>query len=306
MPTDLSVQLGPLTLRNPLVTASGTFGYGKEYADLVAPETLGAITVKGISAEPWQGNPPPRCAEVSGGLLNSIGLQNPGVETFINHADYLPWLSRQNTHIFVNIWGRTIAQYVDVARRLDEAGASISALEINISCPNIKAGGVAFGTDLDLAGEVTAAVRETTQLPLITKLSPNVTHIADFACRVVDAGSDIVSLINTMPGMAIDVETWQPKLASKTGGLSGPAIKPLAVKAVSEVYQAVDAPIIGMGGVCTAEDAIEVLLAGATAVGIGSATFRDPHTTARIKTELEAYLNKHNLNSVQELIGALR
>lgn len=300
---DLSVNLGPLTLRNPIITASGTFGYGKEYEDLIDPSELGAITVKGVSVEPSHGNMMPRTAEVYAGMLNAIGLQNPGIDTFINHPDYLPWLRQTDTMIFVNIWGKTLEEYIEVARRMEENKDGIDALEINISCPNIKEGGISFGTDLNMAHKVVSEIRKVTTLPLITKLSPNVTHIGDFAKCVVDAGSDIISLINTIPAMAIDIETRKPKIANVTAGLSGPAIKPVAVRMVYEAAQAVDAPVIGMGGVTTPEDAIEFILAGADAVGVGTAIFSNPGCLHDINKGINDYLDRYGCKSVAELVG---
>ncbi|MDX9978835.1 MAG: dihydroorotate dehydrogenase [Lentisphaeria bacterium] len=302
---DLTVKLGSLTLRNPVVTASGTFGYGIEYADLVPFERLGAITVKGVAPFASHGNPTPRTAEVFGGMLNAIGLQGPGIEKFIHHPDYLPWLRTVDTAVFVNIWGKKLEDYVEVARRLDEERAGIAALEINISCPNIKEGGIAFGTNLEMAARVVGAVRAATTLPLITKLSPNVTRVADFARCVVDAGSDMVSLINTIPAMAIDIETRRPKIANLTGGLSGPAIKPIAVRMVYEVRQAVKVPIIGMGGVSTAADAIEMMIAGADAVGVGTAIFRDPGCLVEIVDGIDRYLEAHGIAHVSELVNTV-
>ncbi|OGV68442.1 MAG: dihydroorotate dehydrogenase B catalytic subunit [Lentisphaerae bacterium RIFOXYB12_FULL_65_16] len=302
---DLRVNLAGIELRNPVIAASGAFGYGREYAELVPVERLGAITVKGISPYPTNGNPTPRTAEVFGGMLNAIGLQNPGVDRFIHHPEYLPYLRVAPTKVFVNIWGRSVEDYVEVARRLDAERDGIAALEINISCPNIKQGGIAFGTNLQLAQRVVSAVRNVTRLPLITKLSPNVTHIAEFARCVVDAGSDIVSLINTLPGMAIDIETRKPRLANTTGGLSGPAIKPVAVRMVYEVRRAVTVPIIGMGGIASAEDAVEFILAGANAVAVGTAIFRDPTVLVRIVDGLNGYLDAHGYASVQDLVGRL-
>lgn len=303
---DLTVQLGPIALRNPVVTASGTFGYAREYCDLVPLEKLGAVTVKGVSPFRSDGNATPRTAEVFAGMLNAIGLQNPGIDTFINDPHYLPWLRTIDTALFVNIWGRTVEDYVDVARRLEAEREGIDALEINISCPNIKEGGMSFGTDLESAARVVGAVRAVTTLPLITKLSPNVARIADFATAVVHAGSDIVSLINTIPAMAIDIETRRPRLSNVTGGLSGPAVKPVAVRMVYEVAQAVDVPILGMGGICTAEDAVEFLLAGATAVAVGTAIFADPETPGRVVDGIDDYLQRHALHSVTDLIGAVQ
>jgi len=302
---DLTVKLGSLTLRNPVVTASGTFGYGIEYADLVPLDRLGAITVKGVAPFASHGNPTPRTAEVFGGMLNAIGLQGPGIEKFIHHPDYLPWLRTVDTAVFVNIWGKTLEDYVEMARRLDEERDGIAALEINISCPNIKEGGIAFGTNLEMAARVVGAVRAATTLPLITKLSPNVTRVADFSRCVVEAGSDMISLINTIPAMAIDIETRRPKIANLTGGLSGPAIKPIAVRMVYEVRQAVKVPIIGMGGVSTAADAIEMMIAGADAVGVGTAIFRDPGCLLEIVDGIDRYLDAHGIAHVAELVNTL-
>lgn len=302
---DLRVDLAGVTLRNPIVTASGTFGYGKDYSSLIPLERLGAITVKGVSPFPSVGNPTPRTAEVYGGMLNAIGLQNPGIDAFISHPDYLPFLRSVDCPVFVNIWGRTIEQYVEVAARLEQERKGIAALEINISCPNIKEGGIAFGTDLGQAAKVVSAVRAATSLPLITKLSPNVTRIGDFARCVVDAGSDMISLINTIPGMAIDIETRTFRIANRTGGLSGPGIKPVAVRMVYEARQAVDVPIIGMGGVRTAEDAIEFMMAGANAVGVGTAIFSNPHCLLDIIDGMDAWLDRHGIADVSSIVGVM-
>ena len=302
---DLSVQLAGVNLKNPVLTASGTFGYAYEYKDLVPLDRLGGITVKGISPFPAHGNPTPRTAEVAGGMLNAIGLQNPGVDRFISDPHYLPFLRTLDTAVFVNIWGRTIDDYVAVAERLEAEKQGIAALEINISCPNIKEGGIAFGTDLQLAAKVVEAVRRATTIPLVTKLSPNVTRITDFARCVVDAGSDMVSLINTLTGMAIDIETRRPRIANITGGLSGPAIKPVAIRMVHEVRRAVKAPIIGMGGIATAEDALEFMIAGANAVAVGTAIFHNPRCLMAIIRGIEEYLDRHHLARVAELIGTL-
>ncbi|MCF7854289.1 MAG: dihydroorotate dehydrogenase [Candidatus Pacebacteria bacterium] len=303
--SDLHVNLAGITLRNPIVTASGTFGYAEEYADLVPLDRLGAITVKGVSPFPAAGNPTPRTAEVFGGMLNAIGLQNPGIDAFLNDPHYMPFLRTLGSPVFVNIWGKTIADYVEVAERLDAEPEGVAALEINISCPNIKEGGIAFGTDLCMADSVVSAVRKATTLPLITKLSPNVTRIADFAKCVLDAGTDVISLINTLPAMAIDIETHRPKIANITGGLSGPCIKPVAVRMVYEVAQAVDAPIIGMGGVTTADDAVEFLIAGADAVGVGTAIFSDPACLTRIVNGINEYLDTHGFTSVRDCVGTV-
>lgn len=300
---DLTTKLGPLTLKNPVMTASGTFGYGLEYEDYFPIEQLGAIVVKGVSPFTSHGNPTPRVAEVTSGMLNAIGLQNPGIDKFLNGADYMPALRKKNVPVIVNIWGKCLEDYVEVASRLDAEPEGIAALEVNISCPNIKEGGIAFGTDLNLASKVVNAVRQATTLPLITKLSPNVSNIGLFAKAVVDAGSDIVSLINTLPGMAIDINTRKPKIANVTGGLSGPAIKPIAVKLVHDVFKAVDVPIIGMGGISCADDAIEFFLAGASAIAVGTAIFSDPLTPIQVIDGIRNYMTKHHIASLSEIIG---
>lgn len=300
---DLNVDLGKLKLKNPVMTASGTFGYGFEYADFFPLEKLGAVVVKGIRMAPCDGNMTPRVAEVTAGMLNAIGLQGPGVEKFLTGDEYLPFLRKNNAVTIVNIWGKSIEEYADVASRLDADSEGIAALEINISCPNVKEGGIAFGTDLKLAAEVVSAVRKATELPLITKLSPNVTSIADFAKATVDAGSDIISLINTITGMAIDIETGKPKISNTTGGLSGPAIKPVAVRMVYEVAKAVNAPIVGMGGIMNAEDAIEFMMAGASAVAIGTAIFQDPLAPIKVIEGIEQFMLRKNYNSVSEITG---
>ena len=241
-----------------------------------------------------------------GGLLNAIGLQNPGLDGFIKDAHYLPWLRTLNTPVFVNIWGKSVDDYAEVARRLEAASAGIAALEVNISCPNIKEGGLAFGTDLVMAAKVVRAVRAVTRLPLIVKLSPNVSRIGDFARAVADAGADILSLITTLPAMAIDIETRRPRLANVTGGLSGPAIKPIAVRLVHETAKAVKLPIIGMGGIQCAADAIEFILAGASAVGVGTATFTDPGVLVEIVDGIDAYLDRHHIPRVADLVGQLK
>jgi dihydroorotate dehydrogenase (NAD+) catalytic subunit len=288
------------------MTASGTFGYGLEYAEFYDISRLGAIMVKGIRSVRSDGNPTPRVAEVTGGMLNAIGLQGPGVEKFLTDEHYLPGVKKTGASIIVNIWGKTAEEYAEVAARLEaEAKADITALEINISCPNVKAGGAAFGTDPKLAEQVISAVRNATTLPLITKLSPNVTSIAEFA-RIAEAcGSDAVSLINTLSAMAIDIETRRTKLANRTGGLSGPAVKPVAIRMVNEVYKAVKLPIIGMGGISCGADAVEFMIAGATAVAVGTANFVDPYTPLKVIDFINDYLDRHNMKSVKELTGSL-
>ena len=302
---DMKVQLGSLELRNPVVTASGTFASGREFADFVDLGGLGAVVTKGVSLGPWAGNASPRIAETASGMLNSIGLQNPGVEAFI--AKDLVWLAANapTTPVVVNVSGHTVAEYAGVIERLeDESG--VAAYEVNISCPNVDAGGMAFGTDCTAAAQVTAACRAVTARPLVVKLSPNVTDIAAIASSVEAAGADGIALINTLLGMAVDAETRRPKLARVVGGLSGPAIKPVALRMVWQVASAVEIPIVGMGGVSTAEDAVEFLLAGATAVAVGTANFVDPTATMRIVDGIGEYCRRHGVASVGELIGALR
>ncbi len=298
----MAVNIGGIRMKNPVMVASGTFGYGPEYADLVDLDMLGAIVVKGIRAEPWEGNPTPRTVEVPGGLLNAIGLQNPGAERFI--AEYLPFLRRFDVPVIVNIWGRTIKEYEQVAERF-KGVKGVSGLEINISCPNIKKGGLAFGTDPKRMAEVISAVRKKTKLPLIPKLSPSVPDIAVFARVAEDCGADAISLINTLPAMVIDIETRRPVLANVVGGLSGPAIHPVAVKLVWEAAKAVKIPVIGIGGVTDARSAIELMIAGASAVAVGTANFTDPTTPGSVIEGIEQYLKKHGMLNVKELIGSI-
>lgn len=301
---DLTTNLGGgLKLKNPVMTASGTFGYGFEYHKFFDISQLGAVVVKGIAPFPSHGNPTPRVAETASGMLNAIGLQGPGVEKFLHGEEYMPFLRGTGATVIVNIWGKSVADYQEVARRLDGDSAGIAALEINISCPNVKAGGIAFGTDPVLAKEVVSAVREATRLPLITKLSPNVSHIGEFARAVVEAGSDMISLINTLTGMAIDAERMRFKIANKTGGLSGPAVKPVALRMVYEAAHAVDVPVIGMGGIVTGEDAVEFLLAGASAVAVGTAIFADPYAPLKVIKGIDDYLERHGFSSVSDIIG---
>ncbi|WP_417915494.1 dihydroorotate dehydrogenase [Candidatus Electronema sp. JM] len=299
---DLRVQIGPLELRNPVLTASGTFGYAKEFAPFVNLNRLGGIIVKGISLEPRPGNPPPRIVETACGMLNAIGLENVGVDRFI--SEKMPYLRTLAAPLFVNILGDSVEDYRELASRLDDV-PGISGIEVNISCPNVKKGGVAFGSSPEMAGAVTKAVRTATKLPVIVKLSPNVSDITVMAKAVEAAGADAVSLINTLIGMAINAETRRPRLANIIGGLSGPAIKPIALRMVWQTARAVSIPVIGIGGIGTAEDAVEFLLAGASAVQVGTANFYDPSAAEKIVAGLEAYLQRHSEERISNLIGAL-
>lgn len=300
---DMEVSIGSLRLKNPVMTASGTFGYGEEYGSLVNLHRLGAIIVKGISLLPRQGNPPPRIAETACGMLNAIGLENVGLERFL--AEKLPFLQGIKTPLVVNILGDTVEDYQELAARLNEE-EKVAALEVNISCPNVKKGGVAFGTNPDMARAVTKGVRQHFSRPVIVKLSPNVTDITEIARAVEDAGADAVSLINTVLGMAIDIRSCRPKLANIFGGLSGPAIKPIALRMVWQVAGSVSIPIIGIGGITTPEDAIEFMLAGACAVQVGTTNFINPKATEETIAGMEAYLAEQGMASVQDLIGRAR
>ena len=298
---DLSVSIGSLTLQNPVTVASGTFGYGVEYSRLLDLNQLGAVVVKGIRLGPVRGNPTPRTVEVTGGLLNAIGLQGPGVDGFIEK--YWPFLKALKVPTIINIWGTTVEEYAEVARRFDALGG-VGALELNVSCPNIKEGGAQFGTDVGLLAQVVAACRRATKLPLLTKLSPNVVSIAPYAKAAEDAGSDGLSIMNSFPAMAIDIETRRPRLANLTGGLTGPCIKPIAVKLVWEAAQAVRIPIIGMGGIQSAADAIEFIMAGATAVAVGTANFYEPQTALRVIAGIRDFLRERGNRGVRELVGS--
>ncbi len=300
---DLSVTIGSLTLRNPVMTASGTFGSGIEYSAFVDLAELGALVTKGVSSEPWSGNPGVRIAETASGMLNSIGLQNPGVEYFCTHD--LVWLANQDVPVIVNVSGHSIDDYVRVVERLEREPA-VSALELNISCPNVDAGGMAFGTSCDSAGVVTRAVRAATSKTLIVKLSPNVTDVAAVARAVEAEGADAVSLINTLLGMAIDPVTLRPVFARRVAGLSGPAIKPVALRMVWDVAASVSVPVIGMGGIMNAADAVEFLAAGATAIAVGTANFVEPRATIDIVEGLEKYCLQHGVSRVSELVGIAR
>lgn len=299
---DLNVKLGPLEFKNPVLTASGTFGYGYEFADFIDLSRLGGIVVKAVTGKNRDGNAYPRMAETHAGMLNSVGLQNKGVNHFVR--EIYPRIKDLDTKIIVNVSGSTIDEYVEVASQIN-ALEKVHGIELNISCPNVKQGGMAFGTVPSMATEVTRAVREVYQKTLIVKLSPNVTSIADLAKAVVDGGADVISLINTLLGMAIDAESRKPVLSTITGGLSGPAIKPIALRMVWQVSKAVKVPIIGLGGIMTATDAIEFLLAGASAVQVGTANFIDPTVTMQIIDGIENYLSRHKISSVTELIGRM-
>ncbi|MCX6998665.1 MAG: dihydroorotate dehydrogenase [Kiritimatiellaeota bacterium] len=299
---DLSVNLGGVRMRNPVMVASGTFGYGPEYADLVDLNRLGAFVVKGISLDPWRGNPPPRTVETASGLINAIGLQNPGADVFLR--DHLPFLRQFDVPVIVNIWGRTVEEYAAVAERLS-AAAGLAALELNVSCPNIKEGRTTFGTNLPMFRRVLAAVRLKTRLPLIPKLAPDLAQIKAFAQAAEEEGADALSLINSIPALAIDIETRRPVLANRTGGLSGPAIKPIALKLVWEAAQAVKIPVVGIGGIATAADALEFIIAGASAVAVGTANFTEPTTALTVADGIRDYLVRHNLGTVKELVGTI-
>jgi dihydroorotate dehydrogenase (NAD+) catalytic subunit len=298
---NLSVNIGGLELKNPVMTASGTFGYGEEYAEFFDLGRLGAVVVKGLSLQPKEGNPPPRIVETASGMLNAIGLQNIGIERFIHEK--IPFLRTYDTKVIVNFFGDSIEEYVAAAERLSSADG-IHGLEMNISCPNKQAGWCVFGTDPSVTAQVVGAVRKATELPLIVKLSPNVTDISLMAKVAADAGADALSVINTLTGMAIDIRTRRPKLANRTGGLSGPAIRPVAVRMVYEVYKAVKVPIIGMGGIMHAADAVEFMLAGAAAVAVGTANFINPTATVDVLEGLIAYMREEKIESISDLTGA--
>ena len=300
---DLSVNIAGLQMKNPVMTASGTFGYGTEYADFVDLSRIGGIIVKGTTLHPRQGNPYPRLAETPSGMLNAVGLQNKGVDYFIEHI--YPTIKDIDTNIIVNVSGSQVADYVATAERLNDL-ERIPAIELNISCPNVKQGGMAFGTSCASAAQVVEAVRKAYRKTLIVKLSPNVTDIAEIARAAEGAGADAVSLINTLLGMAIDARTRRPVLSTVTGGLSGPAVKPVALRMVWQVAQAVGIPVIGLGGIMTATDAVEFLLAGATAVQIGTANFIDPTVTVKVVEGIETYLEQNGFTSAKELVGALQ
>lgn len=299
---NLSVNIAGVTWKNPVTVASGTFGSGAEYSEFVDLSKLGAVTTKGVANIPWEGNPTPRVAETYGGMLNAIGLQNPGIDVFVKRD--IPYLKSQNATIVVNVCGKTTEDYVEVVERLGDE--PVDMLEINVSCPNVKEGGIAFGQNPDALYDITKAVKAKAKQPIIMKLSPNVTDITEMARAAEAAGADAVSLINTLTGMKIDVERQAFVLANKTGGLSGPAIKPVAVRMVYQVANAVKIPVIGMGGIRTAADALEFILAGATAVSVGTCNFVNPQTTMEVIAGIEDYMKRHKVEDIHDLIGIVK
>lgn len=299
---NLSVDIAGVTMKNPVTTGSGTFGSGEEYSEFLDLAALGAVTTKGVANVPWPGNPTPRVAEVYGGMLNAIGLQNPGIDVMIERD--LPMLQEAGATVIVNVCGKSEKDYVEVVERL--ADQPVDLLEINVSCPNVKEGGIAFGQDPKALYEITKAVKAKAKQPIIMKLSPNVTDITEMARAAVDAGSDALSLINTLTGMKIDIEKRDFVLANKTGGMSGPAVKPVALRMVYQVANAVDVPIIGMGGITTAEDALEFIMAGATAVSVGTANFINPTATVDVIEGIKAYMERHQIEDIRELIGCVK
>ncbi len=299
---NMKVNLAGVTLNNPVMTASGTFGSGEEFSEFVDLNKLGAVVTKGVANIPWEGNPTPRVAEVYGGMLNAIGLQNPGIDLFIERD--IPFLKKYDTKIIVNVCGKSTSDYCEVVERLAEE--PVDMLEINISCPNVKEGGIAFGQDPKSVEAITREVKKYAKQPVIMKLSPNVTDITEMARAAEAGGADVLSLINTLTGMKIDIQKRKFALANKTGGMSGPAIHPIAVRMVYQVAQTVGLPIIGMGGILTAEDAIEMMLAGATAVSVGTANFHNPKVTEEIVAGMQNYLEEQQITDINALIGAVR
>lgn len=296
-----SVTIAGVTFKNPVMTASGTFGSGMEYGDFVDLNRLGAVVTKGVANVPWPGNPTPRVAEVYGGMLNAIGLQNPGIDVFLKRD--IPFLQHYDTKIIVNVCGKTVEDYLEVVEKLNDSAADM--LEINVSCPNVKEGAIAFGQKADCLFDITSKIKNVARKPIIMKLSPNVTDITEMAKAAETAGADAISLINTITGMKIDIHKRTFALANRTGGMSGPAIKPVAVRMVYQASHAVKIPVIGMGGIATAEDAIEFLLAGATAVSVGAVNFMNPYATVEIVEGIEQYMTKYGVEDIQELIGAV-
>ena len=300
---DMSVEIAGIKLRNPVMPASGTFGYGEEYTPFIDMEKIGAIVTKGLSLKPKAGNPTPRIAETVSGMLNAIGLQNVGIDAFIQHK--MPFLRTVNTPVIANFFGNTLEEYGEVAKRLNDI-PEIAAGELNISCPNVKQGGIVFGTDPKAASEVVALVRKNLQKPLIVKLTPNVTDITVVARAVEEAGADAIACINTLTGMSVDVNTRKPRIANMTGGLSGPAIRPVAVRMVHQVVQTVSVPVIGIGGIMKAMDALEFLIVGAKAVQVGTANFVDPTAMISIIEGIEEFLVEEGIDDIHDLIGSLR
>jgi dihydroorotate dehydrogenase (NAD+) catalytic subunit len=297
----MNVNLCGITLKNPVMTASGTFGSGEEYSEFVDLNKLGAVVTKGVANVPWEGNPTPRVAEVRGGMLNAIGLQNPGIDLFIKRD--IPFLRQYDTKIIVNVCGHTTEEYIEVVERLSDQ--PVDMLEINISCPNVKEGGIAFGQDPKMVSDITSEIKKHAAQPVIMKLSPNVTDITEMAIAAEAGGADAISLINTLTGMKIDIDRRTFALANRTGGMSGPAVHPIAVRMVYQASHAVKIPVIGMGGIMDATDAIEMILAGATAVSVGTANFTDPRATEKIIDGIAAYLEKYNVSDIKELVGAV-
>ena len=300
--SDMRVRLCGVELKNPVIAASGTFGYGMEYNEFFPVSRLGGISCKGTTLRERQGNPSPRIAETPAGMLNSVGLQNPGVDMFLN--TYLPWLKQQDTVVIANLAGHSVEEYAAMAERLDDS--SVDMVELNISCPNVREGGVNFGTSCDMVERVTRAVRERCRKPLMVKLTPNVTDIGEIAAAAEAAGADCISLINTLTGMRIDIKSRRPVLHNNTGGLSGPAVFPVAVRMVRDVYRRVSIPVVGMGGVSTWEDAAEMMIAGAAAIQVGAANFRDPYAMVKIIDGLTAFAEQTGLQSIAELTGTLK
>ncbi len=299
---NLSVDFAGVRMKNPVTTASGTFGSGAEYGEFVDLNCLGAVTTKGVANKPWPGNPTPRVCETYGGMLNAIGLQNPGIDVFVDRD--LPFLQKYDTNVIVNVCGRTEEDYLEVVERL--ASQEVQMLEINISCPNVEAGGIAFGQDPKMVERITRRIKEKAKQPVIMKLSPNVTDIAEMARAAEAGGADGVSLINTLTGMKIDVHRRAFALANKTGGMSGPAVKPVAVRMVYQVARAVQIPVLGMGGIQTGEDALEFLMAGATMVAVGTANFHNPTATADVIAGIGRFMEEQGVEDVRELIGCVR
>ena len=295
------VKIAGVTFKNPVMTASGTFGSGMEYSDFVDLNKLGAVVTKGVANVPWEGNPTPRVAEVYGGMLNAIGLQNPGIDVFLERD--IPFLQKYDTNVIVNVCGKTVADYLEVVERLSDA--PVAMLEINVSCPNVKEGAIAFGQKADSLYDITSQIKKKAKQPVIMKLSPNVTDITEMARAAEAAGADALSMINTITGMKIDIHKKRFVLANKTGGMSGPAIKPVAVRMVYQTAQAVQIPIIGMGGIGSAEDAIEFLLAGASAVAVGAMNFVNPYATVEVVEGIETYMKQYDIENVTDLIGAV-